>query len=67
METKTEQVSQRTSTEVPTDTNGTGQSDHTAVSPSDYTIVKEGKAEILFPNKNKVFYNPVQEFNRDLT
>ncbi|XP_035695287.1 tRNA (guanine(26)-N(2))-dimethyltransferase-like [Branchiostoma floridae] len=67
METKTEQVSQRTSTEVPTDTNGTGQSDQTAVSPSDYTIVKEGKAEILFPNKNKVFYNPVQEFNRDLT
>lgn len=27
--------------------------------------IKEGKAEVLFP-KN-VFYNPVQEFNRDLT
>lgn len=31
-----------------------------------YTIVKEGKAEVLFPNSHDVFYNPVQEFNRDL-
>ncbi|XP_061685266.1 tRNA (guanine(26)-N(2))-dimethyltransferase [Syngnathoides biaculeatus] len=31
------------------------------------TVVREGKAAILFPNANKVFYNPVQEFNRDLT
>ncbi|XP_074544760.1 tRNA (guanine(26)-N(2))-dimethyltransferase [Halichoeres trimaculatus] len=31
------------------------------------TVVKEGKASILFPNANEVFYNPVQEFNRDLT
>lgn len=31
------------------------------------TVVKEGKAAILFPNANEVFYNPVQEFNRDLT
>ncbi|KAG7190364.1 hypothetical protein KM043_006475 [Ampulex compressa] len=29
-------------------------------------ILKEGKAEILVKNKN-VFYNPVQEFNRDLS
>ena len=28
-------------------------------------ILKEGKAEILIEEKN-VFYNPVQEFNRDL-
>ncbi|XP_067208968.1 tRNA (guanine(26)-N(2))-dimethyltransferase [Linepithema humile] len=28
-------------------------------------VIKEGKAEILF--KEKVFYNPVQEFNRDLS
>ena len=28
--------------------------------------VKEGRATILFPSCNKVFYNPVQEFNRDL-
>lgn len=31
------------------------------------TVVKEGKAAILFPSANEVFYNPVQEFNRDLT
>ncbi|XP_019717367.1 tRNA (guanine(26)-N(2))-dimethyltransferase [Hippocampus comes] len=31
------------------------------------TVVKEGKASILFPCANEVFYNPVQEFNRDLT
>lgn len=29
------------------------------------SIVREGKAEILVSDK-KVFYNPVQEFNRDL-
>uniref|UniRef100_A0A8B9KRL8 tRNA (guanine(26)-N(2))-dimethyltransferase n=1 Tax=Astyanax mexicanus TaxID=7994 RepID=A0A8B9KRL8_ASTMX len=29
--------------------------------------VCEGKAAILFPSANEVFYNPVQEFNRDLT
>lgn len=28
-------------------------------------LVKEGKAEVLYPPY--VFYNPVQEFNRDLT
>lgn len=28
-------------------------------------VVREGKAEILVDKKN-VFYNPVQEFNRDL-
>ncbi|XP_051957166.1 tRNA (guanine(26)-N(2))-dimethyltransferase [Xyrauchen texanus] len=31
------------------------------------TVVREGKATILFPSANEVFYNPVQEFNRDLT
>lgn len=31
------------------------------------TVIKEGKARILFPSANEVFYNPVQEFNRDLT
>ncbi|XP_030638692.1 tRNA (guanine(26)-N(2))-dimethyltransferase [Chanos chanos] len=31
------------------------------------TVVREGKAAILFPSANEVFYNPVQEFNRDLT
>ncbi|XP_004872480.1 tRNA (guanine(26)-N(2))-dimethyltransferase isoform X1 [Heterocephalus glaber] len=31
------------------------------------TIVTEGAAKIVFPCANEVFYNPVQEFNRDLT
>ena len=30
-------------------------------------MVKEGQAEVLFPSQNDVFYNPVQEFNRDLS
>lgn len=37
------------------------------INPEDYNIVKEGKAEILFPKKDTVFYNPVQQFNRDLS
>ena len=32
-----------------------------------FVTIKEGKAEILFPSSNEVFYNPVQEFNRDLS
>uniref|UniRef100_A0A4W3H7R4 tRNA (guanine(26)-N(2))-dimethyltransferase n=1 Tax=Callorhinchus milii TaxID=7868 RepID=A0A4W3H7R4_CALMI len=31
------------------------------------TVIQEGKARIIFPSANEVFYNPVQEFNRDLT
>lgn len=31
-----------------------------------YTVVTEGKAEVLFPSSHDVFYNPVQEFNRDI-
>lgn len=37
------------------------------INPEDYNVVKEGKAEILFPKAETVFYNPVQEFNRDLS
>uniref|UniRef100_A0A8C6RWR8 tRNA (guanine(26)-N(2))-dimethyltransferase n=1 Tax=Nannospalax galili TaxID=1026970 RepID=A0A8C6RWR8_NANGA len=29
--------------------------------------ITEGAARIAFPSANEVFYNPVQEFNRDLT
>lgn len=29
-------------------------------------VIKEGKAEILVEQGANVFYNPVQEFNRDL-
>jgi tRNA (guanine26-N2/guanine27-N2)-dimethyltransferase len=32
-----------------------------------YNTVTEGKATILFPKNNEVFYNPVQEFNRDMS
>ena len=32
-----------------------------------FTTVQEGKAIVLFPRSNSVFYNPVQEFNRDLS
>ncbi|XP_075381928.1 tRNA (guanine(26)-N(2))-dimethyltransferase isoform X1 [Mycteria americana] len=31
------------------------------------TLISEGRATILFPSANEVFYNPVQGFNRDLT
>lgn len=33
----------------------------------DFTVVKEGEAEILFPKRETVFYNPIQQFNRDLS
>lgn len=29
--------------------------------------ITEGKATILFPKGNKVFYNPIQQFNRDIS
>lgn len=31
------------------------------------TLIREGRAAVVFPGGNEVFYNPVQEFNRDLT
>ncbi len=31
------------------------------------TTVREGRAEISFNGPTQAFYNPVQEFNRDLT
>ena len=33
---------------------------------SEFTEITEGKATILFPRNGGVFYNPVQEFNRDV-
>lgn len=33
---------------------------------SECVEITEGRAKILFPSRNEVFYNPVQEFNRDL-
>ncbi|KAG2732567.1 hypothetical protein G9P44_004984 [Scheffersomyces stipitis] len=37
------------------------------INVDDYAIIKEGKAEILTPKEDKVFYNPIQQFNRDLS
>ncbi|EGW34519.1 uncharacterized protein SPAPADRAFT_59952, partial [Spathaspora passalidarum NRRL Y-27907] len=37
------------------------------INVEDYNIVKEGKAEILAPKEDKVFYNHIQQFNRDLS
>ncbi|GMM55574.1 tRNA (guanine26-N2)-dimethyltransferase [Maudiozyma humilis] len=33
----------------------------------DYNIVQEGSAKILFEKEETVFYNPIQQFNRDLS
>ena len=35
-------------------------------SPNRTAEISEGRARVIFPNSNQVFYNPVQEFNRDL-
>ncbi|ODV96678.1 hypothetical protein PACTADRAFT_83992 [Pachysolen tannophilus NRRL Y-2460] len=32
-----------------------------------FTAIKEGKASVLTPVENTVFYNPIQQFNRDLS
>ncbi|PVV02733.1 hypothetical protein BB560_002802 [Smittium megazygosporum] len=32
-----------------------------------YVKITEGKATILIPEGNEVFYNPIQEFNRDMS
>lgn len=35
--------------------------------PEGYSYFSEGSANILYQDKNAVFYNPVQEFNRDMS
>lgn len=47
--------------------NGTGRCGEERASEAQETTVTEGAAKIAFPSANEVFYNPVQEFNRDLT
>ncbi|KAF0886686.1 TRM1 dimethyltransferase, partial [Crocuta crocuta] len=47
--------------------NGTGPCGEERASEAQETTVTEGAAKIAFPSANQVFYNPVQEFNRDLT
>ncbi|KAM9916194.1 hypothetical protein OXX59_010174, partial [Metschnikowia pulcherrima] len=38
-----------------------------SINVDDFTVVKEGKATILAPKEDKVFYNHIQQFNRDLS
>lgn len=38
-----------------------------SIDPNDYTIIKEGEAEILMHAKNEVFYNKTQVNNRDIS
>ncbi|GFT82661.1 hypothetical protein NPIL_177331 [Nephila pilipes] len=42
-------------------------SDLMMIDKTPYNSVTEGKAEVLFPKSRGVFYNKVQEFNRDLS
>eukprot|EP01134_Creolimax_fragrantissima_P001174 CFRG1174T1 len=35
--------------------------------PAGFEVIPEGKAKGLFPEDGSVFYNPVQEFNRDMS
>lgn len=37
------------------------------INVDDWQVIKEGKATILAPKEDKVFYNPIQQFNRDLS
>lgn len=61
--TPAESPASRTGSEA---TSGAGKTPAVDLLPGE-TVVREGKAAILFPSANEVFYNPVQEFNRDLT
>uniref|UniRef100_A0A7N0THX0 tRNA (guanine(26)-N(2))-dimethyltransferase n=1 Tax=Kalanchoe fedtschenkoi TaxID=63787 RepID=A0A7N0THX0_KALFE len=38
-----------------------------SIDPNDFTVIKEGEAEILMHAKNEVFYNKAQVNNRDLS
>lgn len=35
--------------------------------PKGFRVVSEGKAKLLYPENGQVFYNPIQQFNRDLS
>lgn len=37
------------------------------VDGAEYIVVREGTAKMLFPIAGDVFYNPVQEMNRDMS
>lgn len=38
-----------------------------SINIDDFNVVKEGRATILAPKQDKVFYNHIQQFNRDLS
>lgn len=38
-----------------------------SINVEDFNVIKEGKATILAPKQDKVFYNHIQQFNRDLS
>ena len=38
-----------------------------SININDFNVVKEGKAVVLAPKQDKVFYNHIQQFNRDLS
>ncbi|KAL3844577.1 hypothetical protein ACJIZ3_001980 [Penstemon smallii] len=40
---------------------------HQKFDPNDFTVIKEGEAEILMHAKNEVFYNKTQVNNRDMS
>ncbi|XP_071442282.1 tRNA (guanine(26)-N(2))-dimethyltransferase [Hetaerina americana] len=46
---------------------GTSEESTSTNTVNDNLVIGEGKAEILLSPSKKVFYNPVQEFNRDLS
>ncbi|RUS21827.1 hypothetical protein BC937DRAFT_91357 [Endogone sp. FLAS-F59071] len=68
-----ENVSLDSATTIPSEAHVTGPStppSHNATSPIDISLfntISEGSATILFPKNNEVFYNPVQQFNRDMS
>jgi tRNA (guanine26-N2/guanine27-N2)-dimethyltransferase len=40
---------------------------HDEFDESKFNLISEGKAKAYFPKNENVFYNPIQEFNRDLS
>ncbi|KAI5966864.1 TRM1 [Candida pseudojiufengensis] len=50
-----------------TTTTPTPITDTTPTDNEEFTYTTEGKATILTPKKDEVFYNPIQQFNRDLS
>ncbi|KAK9475558.1 N2,N2-dimethylguanosine tRNA methyltransferase-domain-containing protein [Dipodascopsis tothii] len=44
-----------------------GEANARTMTEQPYVSLTEGRATVLFPSENEVFYNPVQQFNRDLS